>query len=337
MVGLATAATVIASQATISGAYSVTQQAIQLGYLPRVNIVHTSARTFGQIYIPVVNWVLLAAVVAAVVGFGSSSKLASAYGVAVMGTMLVTTFLTFFVIRYGWGYPLALCIAATGFFVVIDLAFFSAAMFKVVEGGWFPLAMGLLVFTVMTTWRRGRGILFERLRRSTVPLESFLESLFREAPHRVPGTAVFLTATPEVVPHALLHNLYHNKVLHERVVFLTVQGKDVPWVPFDERVTVEPLGHHCFRVTLHFGFMNRPDVTQALAELCPERGLEFDLMQTSFFLSRERVVPVEGLAGGMAFWREKLFAAMQRNSGSAVEYFNIPANRVIELGTQVEI
>jgi KUP system potassium uptake protein len=197
--------------------------------------------------------------------------------------------------------------------------------------------IGAAVFTVMMTWRRGREILFARLRSSTVPLESFLESLFRDEPQRVPGTAVFLTATPEVVPHALLHNLYHNKVLHERVVFLTVQGKDVPWVPFDERVTVAPLGHHCYRVTLHFGFMNRPDVTQALTELCPDHGLEFDLMQTSFFLSRERVIPVAGLAGGMALWRERLFAAMQRNSGSAVEYFNIPANRVIELGTQVEI
>jgi len=337
MVVLATAATVIASQATISGAYSITRQAIQLGYLPRMNIVHTSAKALGQIYIPVVNWVLLAVVLAAVIGFGSSSKLASAYGVAVMGTMLTTTFLTFFVIRYGWGYPFVLCLFATGFFFVIDAAFFSAAMFKVFEGGWFPLAMGILVFVVMMTWRRGRGILFARLRASTVPLESFLESLFRDAPLRVPGTAVFLTATPDVVPHALLHNLYHNKVLHERVVFLTVQVKDVPWVPFEERVRVEPLGHACYRVMLEFGFMNRPDVWQSLSEIAPEHGLAFDLMQTSFFLSRERVVPVAGLEGGMALWREKIFAAMARNAGSAVEYFNIPANRVIELGTQVEI
>jgi KUP system potassium uptake protein len=197
--------------------------------------------------------------------------------------------------------------------------------------------MGILVFVVMMTWRRGRGILFARLRASTVPLESFLESLFREAPQRVAGTAVFLTATPDVVPHALLHNLYHNKVVHERVVFLTVQVKDVPWVPFEERVRVEPLGHSCYRVWLDFGFMNRPDVWQSLSEIAPEHGLAFDLMQTSFFLSRERVVPVAGLEGGMALWREKIFAAMARNAGSAVEYFNIPANRVIELGTQVEI
>ena len=337
MVGLATAATVIASQATISGAYSITQQAIQLGYLPRMNIVHTSAKTLGQIYIPVVNWILLGVVTGAVIGFGSSSKLASAYGVSVMGTMLTTTLLTFFVIRYGWGYPLALCVFATGFFFAVDAAFFSAAMFKVFEGGWFPLVMGMLVFTVMTTWRRGRSIMIDRLRQSTVPLESFLESLFRDLPQRVSGTAVFLTATPEVVPHALLHNLYHNKVLHERVVFLTVTVKDVPWVPFSERVAVETLGHECYRVTLNFGFMNRPDVWQALVELCPERGLAFNLMETSFFLSRERVIPVAEREGGMALWRERLFAAMARNSGSAVEYFNIPTNRVIELGTQVEI
>jgi KUP system potassium uptake protein len=254
-----------------------------------------------------------------------------------MGTMLATTFLTFFVIRYGWGYPLVLCLFATGFFFAIDAAFFSAAMFKVRDGGWFPLALGGLVFTVMMTWRRGREVLFARLRASTVPLEPFLESLFREPPQRVPGTAVFLTATPDVAPHALLHNLYHNKVVHERVVFLTVQVKEVPWVPLEERARIEPLGNDCYRVRLEFGFMNRPDVWQSLSEVCPAHGLPFDLMQTSFFLSRERVIPVAGREGGMALWREKLFAAMARNAGNAVDYFNIPTNRVIELGTQVEI
>ena len=188
----------------------------------------------------------------------------------------------------------------------------------------------------MTTWRHGREILFQRLRASTVPLESFLDSLFRDTAQRVPGTAVFLTATPDVVPHALLHNLYHNKVLHERVVFLTVTVAEVPWVPFGERVVVEALNNECYRVTLNFGFINRPDVWQSLSELCPDHGLAFDLMQTSFFLSRERVIPVAGKDSGMALWRERLFAAMSRNSGSAVEYFNIPTNRVIELGTQVE-
>ncbi len=336
MVALATAATVIASQATISGAYSMTKQAIQLGFLPRMNIVHTSAGTIGQIYIPAINWFLLAGVLVAVIGFGSSSNLASAYGVAVTATMLVDTVLTFFVIRYGWGYPLLLCIGATGFFAVVDVMFFSATLLKVADGGWFPLIIGAFVFLAMTTWRRGREILFARLRESTVPLESFLESLFREPPHRVPGTAVFLTATPDAVPHALLHNLYHNKVLHERVIFLTVTVKDVPWVPLGERVTVDPLGHECYRVILNFGFMNRPDVWRALSEQCPDHGLAFDLMQTSFFLSRERVIPVAGREG-MALWREKMFAAMARNAGSVVEYFNIPTNRVIELGTQVEI
>jgi KUP system potassium uptake protein len=337
MIALATAATVIASQATISGAYSITKQAIQLGFLPRMNIVHTSATTIGQVYIPAINWFLLAAVLAAVVGFGSSSELASAYGVAVTATMLVDTLLTFFVIRYGWGYPLALCIASTGFFILVDAAFFSATLLKIAEGGWFPLVIGAVVFTFMTTWRRGREILFERLRASTVPLEPFLESLFRDAPQRVAGTAVFLTATPEVVPHALLHNLYHNKVLHQRVVFLTVTVKDVPMVALGERVTVQALGHECYRVTLAFGFMDRPDVWHALSELGPAQGLGFDLMQTSFFLSRETVIPVGGVAGGMALWRERIFATMARNAGSAVEYFNIPTNRVIELGTQVQI
>ena len=336
MVALATAATVIASQATISGAYSLTQQAIQLGFLPRMNVRHTSAHTYGQIYIPAVNWVLLVIVSAAVIGFGSSSNLASAYGVAVMGTMLTTTFLTFFVIRYGWGYPLLLCLAATGFFGLVDATLFSATLLKIADGGWFPILIGTAVFTIMLTWRRGREIMFARLRTSTVPLDQFLQSLFRDAPLRVPGTAVFLTATPDVVPHALLHNLYHNKVLHERVVFLTVTVKEVPWVPQGECATVEPLGRECYRVSLEFGFMEEPDVWRALSELCPERGLAFDLMQTSFFLSRQVVVPVEDLEG-MALWRERMFAAMTRNSGSAVEYFNIPTNRVIELGTQVEI
>jgi KUP system potassium uptake protein len=337
MITLATAATVIASQATISGAYSITKQAIQLGFLPRMNIVHTSASTIGQVYIPAINWILLAAVLAAVVGFGSSSELASAYGVAVTATMLVDTLLTFFVIRYGWGYPLLLCVASTGFFILVDAAFFSATLLKIAEGGWFPLAIGAAVFTLMTTWRRGREILFERLRTSTVPLEPFLESLFRDAPQRVAGTSVFLTATPEVVPHALLHNLYHNKVLHQRVVFLTVTGKDLPTLPLGERLTVQALGHECYRVTLAFGFMDRPDVWHALSELCPVQGLEFDLMQTSFFLSRETVIPIAGVVGGMALWRERLFATMARNAGSVVEYFNIPTNRVIELGTQVQI
>jgi len=338
MVALATAATVIASQAVISGAYSLTKQAVQLGFLPRMTIVHTSAREIGQVYIPSINWVLCAAVLVAVIGFGSSSRLAGAYGVAVTATMLVDTLLTFFVIRFGWGYPLALCILSTGFFAVVDLTFFSATLLKIHDGGWFPLVIGAGIFSIMATWRRGRDILIERLRSTSVPLEPFLQSLFVDPPQRVPGTAVFLTATPDATPHALLHNLSHNKVLHERVVFLTVEIRDVPWLPFTERVVCQRLGHGCWRVRVRYGFMNRPDVTRAL-ELCGDFGLEFDLMETSFFLSREKVVPVRGNVNGegMALWRERMFAAMARNAGNITDYFNIPTNRVIELGTRVEI
>ena len=335
MIALATAATVIASQATISGAYSMTQQAIQLGYLPRMNVQHTSARVIGQIYVPAINWILLVVVAAAVLGFGSSTRLANAYGVAVMGTMLVTTFLTFFVIRYGWGYPLWLCLLATGFFMLIDATFFASAMHKVLDGGWFPLALGAAVFTVMMTWRRGRAILYERLLSESLPLEPFIKSLFLAPPQRIPGTAVFLTAQIDATPHALLHSLKHYKVLHERVVFLTVEYRDVPWVPFEERVLCEKLGNECWRVKVRYGFMNRPDVMKAL-ELCGSLGLPFDPMETSFFLSREKIVPVAGRPG-MALWRERLFAAIARNAGNITDYFNIPTNRVVELGTRVEI
>jgi KUP system potassium uptake protein len=335
MVGLATAATVIASQATISGAYSITKQAIQLGFLPRMTVVQTSARERGQIYIPAINWLLLAAVLGAVVGFGSSSRLASAYGVAVTATMLVDTLLTFFVIRYLWGYPLWLCLFATGSFFVVDVAFFGATLLKVVDGGWFPLAIGAIVFTVMTTWRQGRSILFSRLKSSSVPLKPFLDSLFVEPPQRVPGTAVFLTATPEATPHALLHNLNHNKVLHERVVFLTAEVTEEPWVPFQDRVRLVKLGHGCWRMNVRYGFMNDPDIAHTL-EIAGSLGLEFDMMTTSFFLSRETVVPVAAV-GEMSLWREKLFAMMARNAGNAADYFKLPTNRVIELGTKVEI
>jgi len=334
MVGLATAATVIASQAVISGAYSITKQAVQLGFLPRMQIIQTSAREIGQIYIPSINWGLLAAILAAVIGFGSSANLASAYGLAVSGTMLIDTVLTFFVIRYTWGYGLPLCIAATGCFLAVDIAFLSANLVKTIEGGWFPLAMGATVFTLMVTWRRGREILFERLRSSSIALKPFLASLFVEPPPRVSGTAVFLVGDADSVPHALLHNLAHNKVVHERIVFLTVVYRDVPWVNFNERVNIEPLGNECFRIKLNFGFMNVPDVPKAL-ELCVEHGLEFNTLETSFFVSRETLIPTRG--DGMALWRERLFATMARNAGSIVEYFNIPSNRVIELGTQVEI
>jgi len=335
MIVLATAASVIASQATITGAYSVARQAIQLGYLPRMRVLHTSAQQIGQVYVPALNWILLAAVLAAVIGFGSSSNLASAYGVAVAGTMMIDTFLTFFVIRYGWGYHLLLAVIATAFFILVDVAFFSASLIKVADGGWFPIVVGALVFTVMVTWRRGRELLLAQLKQSSVPLDSFLVALFKNPPTRIPGTAVFLTSTPDAVPHALLHNLAHNKVLHERVVFLTVAVKDVPWVSDAERVSVEPLGHNCYRLAVCFGFKDRPDVMPAL-ELCRAHDLEFRVLETSFFLSRENLIPSLRV-GGMALWRDRLFAGMARNAGSAVEYFNLPTNRVIELGTQVEI
>ena len=335
MVALATAATIIASQATISGAYSMTRQAIQLGYLPRMDIEHTSAKTFGQIYIPAVNWTLLVVVAAAVVGFGSSTRLANAYGVAVMGTMLATTFLTFFVVRYGWGYPLWLCLLATGFFMLVDATLFSAALLKIHEGGWFPLALGAIVFMVMMTWRRGREIMTDRLQADAVPLDALLKSLLREPPKRVEGTAVYLTASPAATPQALLHSLKHFQTLHERVVFLTIEFRDVPWVPFEERVICERLGGNCWRVRVRYGFMNRPDITRAL-EHCGALGLDIDPMQTSYFVSRQRVVPSAG-PGGMALWRERIFAAMARNAGNVTDYFNIPTNRVVELGTRVLI
>ncbi len=336
MVALATAATVIASQAVISGAYSITRQAVQLGFLPRINVVHTSAREIGQIYIPAINWLLCAVVVAAVIGFGSSSRLAGAYGVAVTATMLVDTLLTFFVVHYRWRYELWVALAATLFFLTIDLAFFSATLLKIADGGWFPLIIGGAVFAVMTTWRRGRQHLFARLRASSVPLEDFLKSLFLDPPHRVPGTAVFMTATPEAVPHALLHNLSHNKVLHERVVFLTVEIVDEPWVPQKERTVCQKLPDGVWRVLVRYGFLDEPDVTRAL-KLCGGAGLNIDMMETSFFLSREKIVPVSGGVGAMATWRDRMFAAMARNAASITDFFNIPSNRVIELGTRVEI
>ncbi|TAN55185.1 MAG: potassium transporter Kup [Betaproteobacteria bacterium] len=334
MIVLATMATVIASQATISGAYSMTKQAIQLGFLPRMNILQTSEREIGQIYIPAVNWLLLAAVLAAVLGFGSSTRLASAYGVAVMGTMITTTVLTFFVVRYHWRYPLALCALATGLFLAVDLAFFGASLLKILEGGWFPLATGATIFFIMVTWRQGRQILLARLREQAVPLDAFLESLLREPPHRVPGTAVFLTATPAATPSALLHNLKHNAVLHENVVFLTVEILEVPWAPFEERVAIEPLGHNCWRAAVTFGFKDRTDVPHAL-RTSRARAFDLDPMRTSYFLSRESVIATAG--AGMAPWRERIFAALARNAGSAADYFHLPANRVIELGSRIEI
>jgi KUP system potassium uptake protein len=334
LVALSTVATVIASQATISGTFSVTQQAIALGFLPRMRVLYTSQQEMGQIYIPVVNWLQLIVVILVVVGFGSSSGIASAYGIAVTATMMTTTVLTFFVIRYRWKYNLFLCWAATGFFLLIDVAFFSANTLKILHGGWFPLLLGGCMMTVMLTWKRGRALLFGSLQRHAIPLGDFLQSLFVAPPARVEGTAVFFRAEGDGVPHAMLHNLAHNKVLHERTLFLTVYNCDVPRVPLAERVTVTPLGHQCFQVDVRYGFNDERDIPQALA-LCAEQGLETEIMATSFFIARQNILSTA--AGGMARWRESLFAAMSRNARDAADYYRVPANRVIELGTQVEI
>lgn len=334
LVVLSTIAAVIASQATISGTFSMTKQAISLGFLPRMKIIHTSSNEIGQIYIPVVNWLQLVVVVGAVVGFGSSSNLASAYGIAVTGTMLVTSLLTFFVIRYGWNYNPLLCFAATGFFLVIDIAFFSANALKFLHGGWFPVVLGIIMFTVMVTWRRGRELVFDNLKKHAIPLEEFLESLFVSAPIRVAGTAVFLRGEADGVPHALLHNLSHNKILHERVVFLTLHNKEIPWVPFAERIKVVDLGNACYQIDVSYGFKNEPDIPGALA-LCESYGLSFEPMETSYFISRQTIISTPG--SGMSRWREGLFVAMSRNARDAADYYQIPSNRVIEVGAQVEI
>ncbi len=333
LVLLSTVATVIASQATISGTFSMTKQAIALGLLPRMRVEHTSASEIGQIYMPLVNWLQLSAVLLAVIGFGSSSHLAAAYGIAVTATMLVTTVLTFFVVRYGWKYNLLLCIATTGFFLVIDVAFFSANLLKLLHGGWFPLLLGLLLFIVMLTWKRGRAMVFDNLRKDAMPLEDFLRSLFIAPPVRVPGTAIFLRGETDGVPHAMLHNLAHNKVLHERVVFLTVHIRDIPWVERSERLRVRPLGHDCYQFDVYYGFKDEPNIPRAL-ELAPPE-LQCEIMETSFFIARQTVLSHPG--EGMAPWRERLFITMSRNARGAADYYQVPFNRVIELGTQVTI
>jgi KUP system potassium uptake protein len=332
---LATLATVIASQAVISGAYSMTKQAMQLGLLPRMQVQHTSAKEAGQIYMPEVNWLLLVAVLLAVVGFGSSSALASAYGIAVTVTMLVTTVLTFFVVRHAWGYPLPVAIAATSVFLALDLLLVISCSLKFWQGGWFPLVLGAAIFIIMATWRRGRELLMESMRRDDPELLPFITALSSDRGHsRVMRTAVYAVANPDTVPQALMHNLKHNQVLHERNLILTVVFHDVPWIPFEERVQVTPLVPGFWRVQVNYGFINTPDIPKAL-ELCRAQGLPINLFETSYFLSREIVVPTRG--AGMAHWREALFALMSRNAGSVAAFFRLPNNCVIELGTRVQI
>ena len=333
LVVLATLATVIASQALITGAFSATKQVIQLGYLPRLKILHTSVRDTGQVYMPFVNWILFAAIVLAVVMFRSSSNLAAAYGIAVTLEMLLTTVLTFFVIRYGWGYPLALCVAATGCFFVVDLAFFASNLLKLLQGGWFPLLIGALVFTLMMTWKRGRELLSDKLREDAIDLPSFLASVLAHPPTRVEGTAVFLNAEAGTVPNALLHNLKHNKVLHEQNLFVTLCYHEVPWIGLDQRLQVQALGGDCWQVTVNYGFKNDLDVPRAL-QLMHGRGCDLDPMSTSYFLSRDVVVPTIG--SGMAPWREKLFAQMHHNASGVAAFLHLPGNAVVELGSKVE-
>ena len=334
LVGLATMATVIASQALISGAFSVTKQVIQLGFLPRLQVLHTSETDTGQIYMPFVNWSLFAAIVLAVGMFKSSSNLAAAYGIAVCTDMLITTVLTFFVIRYAWKLPLALCIGATGFFFVVDLAFWASNLLKLFDGGWFPLLIGAAVFTLMLTWHDGRRLLNESLRSDALKLSDFLEAVFIAPPARVEGTAVFMTAEAGNVPNALLHNLKHNKILHQQNLFVTVRSHEIPRMAPERSLEVLALGHDCWQVIVNYGFKDDPNLPRALSRL-QGLGHRLDPMSTSYFLSRDIVIPRIG--GDMAPWREKLFAQMHHNASAAAEFLNLPTNAVVELGSKIEI
>jgi KUP system potassium uptake protein len=333
LVILATMATIIASQAVISGAFSVTQQAVQLGFLPRLKIMHTSARAAGQIYIPFVNWALLVFVIMLVLGFQSSSNLAAAYGIAVTGTMFITACMIGVLTFSVWRWNPWLAGLATGAFLLVDGAYFASNLTKIPDGGWFPLLIGLIAFTMLTTWATGRRILRTQMREDSMPLKVFIKSC-KDSVRRVPGTAVFMAADPEGVPHALLHNMKHNKVLHDRVLILTVLIADVPFVEDERHVEVQNLGDDFWRIILNYGFMQEIDVPADLARV-EQCGGPFRMMETSFFLGRQTLIPSK--RPGMAIWREKLFAWMIQNSESAMEFFKLPPNRVIELGSQVEI
>jgi KUP system potassium uptake protein len=334
LVGLATAATVIASQALISGAFSVTKQVVQLGFLPRLQVLHTSVKDTGQIYIPFVNWGLFAVIVLAVMMFKTSSNLAAAYGIAVCTDMLITTVLTFFVIHYGWKYPFWWCLAATSFFFAVDLAFWASNLLKLFEGGWFPLLIASVIMMLMLTWRDGRGILYEKRKEDALDLTSFLDAVFLSPPTRVEGTAVFLTSGKGAVPNAMLHNLKHNKVLHQQNLFVNVQNHEVPWIDEAERLQIKALDNDCWQVEIHYGFKDDPDVPGALSHM-KGMGCEISPMTTSYFLSRDSIVPTVG--SGMSAWREKLFAQMHLNASSAADFLNLPSNSVVELGSKIEI
>jgi len=334
LVVMATVATVIASQAVISGAFSLTRQAVQLGYSPRVEIKHTSEEEIGQIYIPAVNWVLMVSTIGLVIGFQESSRLAAAYGVAVTTTMVITTVLAFVVEREVWGWHTLAAGALTAGFLVLDLAYFGANIAKIPHGGWFPLVVAGIVYLLMSTWKQGRRILAERLREEALPIQEFVLSITPGAPQRVPGTAIFMTTNPNGTPTTLLHNLKHNKVLHEQVVIMTVITEEIPWVPGEERVTVEPLEKGIYRVKARYGFIQDPRAQDVL-DCAKEKGLDLDLMKTTFFLGRESLIP--STRAGMYLWQKKLFAVMARNAQRFTDFFRIPPNRVVELGMQVSL
>ena len=335
MVALATAATVIASQAVISGAFSLTSQAMQLGYCPRIQIKFTSDREKGQIYIPNINWLLMAAVILLVVTFKTSSNLASAYGIAVTLTMMIDTLLAFVVVRALWKWNWLQAGLFLVLFVIVDFAFFSSNLVKILDGGWFPLALGLGIFTLLATWKRGRTLLYEKLQADSMPLDAFISSLKYGGPHRVEGTGIFLTTRPDGVPRAMLHNMLHNKILHERVILLNVDMQDIPHVEESERIQVKALEEGFFQVIVSYGFKDDPNIPLAL-EQCERMGmLPFEMMETSFFLGRETIVP--NRVPAMTFWRQVLFMWMFRNADTATAFFKIPTNRVVELGTQIEL
>jgi len=332
LVALSTVATVIASQAVISGAFSITQQAMQLGYAPRLEVQHTSDQQVGQIFLPAINGLLLVSVIALVAGFGSSTNLAAAYGIAVTGTMLITNILAYCVTRWLWKWTPWRAFLGALPFMLIDIAFFSANSVKIADGGWFPLAFGLAIFVMLITWKRGRKLLHDRQVTDALPLKSFIASLGKDEVGRVPGTAVFMTASPDEVPKAMLHSLKHYKLLHERVIILTVNVLDIPRVTNAQRVAVEMLPNHFWQVKVFYGFMDQPNLPEAL-EWCSEQGLAVEMMETTFFLGRETLIPSR--EAEMPFWQEKLFIAMFRNAGSAANFFQLPPNRVVELGAQV--
>ena len=335
MVALSTAATVIASQAVISGAYSATRQAIQLGYLPRMNIRHTSRTTMGQIYVPSINWLLMLAVIATVLGFGSSTALATAYGVSVTGTMLITSIILIVAMRTRANMPAWLFWPLAALFVLVDVAFLSANLAKFFDGAWFPIALGVVVFTLLRTWARGRQLLQKEILKDGIRLDTFLPGLMLAPPLRVQGTAVFLTAQKGIVPKALLHNLKHNKVLHERNVLLTVETRAVPYVPASERLSIDTIGNDFYRATVRYGFMETPDVPLALMRASDQADLCFDPMDTTYFASRESIVARPHR--GMPIWRDWLFAVLHRNAAPATDFFRIPTTRLVELGAPVEI